>query len=276
MPQEPEKSRLSPKFKAESIEVIHSFIKQKVDEAKAEGVVIGLSGGLDSAVVAKLCSDALGPEKILVLIMPDSITPENDIKDALDFAGSLGLDYKVIDISDLVEGIKSLLSPMELDNKDLGNVKARCRMILLYIHANSANRLVMGTSNKSELLTGYFTKFGDGGADFSPIGDLYKTQVLELAKAIDIQDDLIKKPPSAGLWKSQTDEYELGIEYHQLDAILFGIELKLKDKDIAEKVGIEPGEVSRILGMVEKSVHKRKMPLIPKIGIRTLGLDWRE
>jgi NAD+ synthase len=134
----------------------------------------------------------------------------------------------------------------------------------------------MGTSNKSELLTGYFTKFGDGGADFSPIGDLYKSQILDLAKAIEIPDDIIKKPPTAGLWDDQTDEGELGIRYQDLDAILMGIELRLEPKEIAEKVGIDLAEVTRILDMVEKNVHKRKMPLIPKIGIRTLGLDWRE
>jgi NAD+ synthase len=276
MSQDPEIIRLKPKFKPETVDIIHSFIRQKVDETKAEGVLIGLSGGLDSAVVVKLCSDALGPEKVLVLIMPDSTTPEVDIKDALKFATSLGIEYKVIDISNIVECVKNLLSPMELDKKDLGNIKARCRMILLYIHANSANKLVMGTSNKSELLTGYFTKFGDGGADFSLIGDLYKTQILELAKTIDMEENLIIKPPSAGLWEGQTDEDELGIGYKELDSILLGIELKLQIEDIAEKTGIDPSEVSRILKMVEKSVHKRKMPLIPKIGIRTLGLDWRE
>jgi NAD+ synthase len=176
----------------------------------------------------------------------------------------------------MVEGFKKLLSPLDLDDKAVGNIKARCRMILLYTHANLTNKVVMGASNKSELLTGYFTKFGDGGVDFSPIGDLYKTQILELAKAIEIPENIIKKQPSAGLWEGQTDESELNIKYQDLDRILLGIELKLDAKDIAEKLGIDQSEVLRILGMVEKNVHKRKMPLIPKIGIRTLGLDWRE
>jgi NAD+ synthase len=276
MPQSSEKSVLRPKFKPESVEVIHSFIKQKIEEAKADGVIIGLSGGLDSAIVTKLCVDALGPEKVLALIMPDTTTLEEDLKDALSFATNLGVEYRVIDISEMVEGFKKLLSPLDLDDKAVGNIKARCRMILLYIHANLTNKVVMGASNKSELLTGYFTKFGDGGADFSPIGDLYKTQILELAKAIEIPENIIKKQPSAGLWEGQTDESELNIKYQDLDRILLGIELKLDVKDIAEKLGIDQSEVLRILGMVEKNVHKRKMPLIPKIGIRTLGLDWRE
>ena len=134
----------------------------------------------------------------------------------------------------------------------------------------------MGTSNKSELLTGYFTKFGDGGADFSPIGDLYKTQIIELAKAIDIPENIIGKPPSAGVAQGQTDENELGITYRDLDRILLGIELKLDIKEIAKRTGIKENEVSRIQEMVNRTVHKRKMPLIPKLGIRTLGSDWRE
>ena len=276
MPSSSKNSRLTPKFRKESIEVIHTFIKQKIEEAKADGVLIGLSGGLDSAVVTKLCSDALGSNLVHVLIMPEASTPKEDLKDALGFAASLGIEYRTIDISEMVAGIKDLLAPQELDDKTLGNIKARCRMIMLYIHANLDNRLVMGASNKSELLVGYFTKFGDGGVDFSPIGDLYKTQILDLAEAIDIPENIIKKPPSAGLWEGQTDESELKIKYQDLDAILHGIELRLQAEDIATKVGIDTVEVLRIQGLVEKTVHKRKMPLIPKIGIRTLGLDWRE
>jgi NAD+ synthase len=149
-------------------------------------------------------------------------------------------------------------------------------MITLYVHANLENRLIMGTSNKSELATGYFTKFGDGGVDFSPIGDLYKTQVFELARAIDIPETLIDKPPSAGLSQGQTDEGELGLSYDILDRILLGIELKMVPADIANNVGVDASEVNRIHDLVRKNVHKRKMPLIPKIGIRTFGLDWRE
>jgi NAD+ synthase len=276
MSSSPKKPHLVPRFKPESIEVIMTFIKQKLNESKAEGVVIGLSGGLDSAVVTKLCSDALGSNKVLVLIMPESATSKEDLKDALGLASALNVEYRTIDISEMVEGVKNLLAPQELDNKAMGNIKARCRMILLYIHANLENRLVMGTSNKSELLTGYFTKFGDGGADFSPIGDLYKTQIQDLAKELDIPDNIIAKPPSAGLWEGQTDECELKIRYQDLDSILHGIELRLQTEDIASRVGIDEAEVLRIQDYVEKTVHKRKMPLIPKIGIRTLGLDWRE
>ncbi len=267
---------LRPSFKHESLDVIHSFIIQKVEESKADGVVIGLSGGLDSAVVTKLCTDSLGPEKVFVLILPESATPKEDIKDARGFAKALNIEYRLVDITELVNSFTDLLSPIYIPSKEFGNVKARCRMILLYIHANLENRIVMGTGNKSELLLGYFTKFGDGGADFLPIGDLYKTQIIELAKAIDIPESIINKPPSAGLVVGQTDENDLGIRYTDLDAILQGIELKLDSKEIARRTGLKEDEVSRIQDMVNNNVHKRKMPLIPKIGLRTLGSDWRE
>jgi NAD+ synthase len=267
---------LTPKFKSETVDIIHSFIKQKLEETGAGGVILGLSGGLDSAVVAKLCADALGSEKVLCLIMPETATSEKDIKDALSFSTELGVEYRVIDITPTVSAFSDLLSPMELDPKALGNIKARCRMITLYVHANLENKLVMGTSNKSELATGYFTKFGDGGADFSPIGDLYKTQIFELARAIGISENLIEKPPSAGLSEGQTDEGELGLTYEILDRILLGIELKMEPEDIAGKTDADVTEVSRIQALVKRNVHKRKMPLIPKIGIRTFGLDWRE
>ncbi len=276
MPNHSEKTRLKPEFKPESVDVIHSFIKQKVDEARADGVLIGLSGGLDSAVVTKLCADSLGTDKVMALIMPETSTPEDDIKDALDLATTWGVEYRVIDISESVRAFTQLLSPMNLDLNALGNIKSRCRMILLYVHANLENRIVMGTSNKSELLVGYFTKFGDGGADFSPIGDLYKTQIKELAKYIHIPENIINKPPSAGLTEGQTDEGELNIQYKDLDAILLGIELKLDTMEIAKRTQLDPTEIARILELVEKNIHKRKMPLIPKLGIRTLGADWRE
>ncbi len=271
-----EKVHLVPTFKEENIPVIHSFIKQKVEEVGAKGILIGLSGGLDSAVVTKLCADAIGPERVLVLIMPETATPQKDIQDALSLANELKVPYRVIDITETVAAFTDLLSPIELDRTTLGNIKARCRMILLYTHSNLENSIVMGTSNKSELLCGYFTKFGDGGSDFSPIGDLYKSQIKDLARAIEIPENLIEKPPSAGLAEGQTDEKELGISYADLDRILLGIELKQKPEIISQKTGIELSEVNRISDLVEKNVHKRKMPLIPKIGIRTFGLDWRE
>jgi NAD+ synthase len=149
-------------------------------------------------------------------------------------------------------------------------------MIVLYHYANAERRLVVGTSNKSEVLVGYFTKFGDGGADLEPIGDLYKTEVRALARRLGLPDKIIQKAPTAGLWKGQTDEGELGITYDRLDAILSGIELGLGEKEIARRADSNISEVARVAKMVRLSSHKRKFQPAPKIGFRTPGLDWRE
>lgn len=264
------------KYKEDSIDIIKSFIQQKIEESKAKGVVIGLSGGLDSAAVTKLAVEAIGSEKALALILPEESTSKKDIEDAISFAKSIHVEHKIIDISPAVDSFKTLLLNKKMEQLFLGNIKARCRMIILFHYANLTNRVVLGTSNKSELLTGYFAKFGDGASDFSPLGDLYKTQVKELARRIDIPIFIINKVPSAGFWEGQTDENELGITYDDLDKILLGIELGYNAEEISSHANISLKEVERIQERVKKNVHKRKMPLIPKIGIRTLGLDWRE
>src|SRR6266704_2743434 len=157
-----------------------------------------------------------------------------------------------------------------------GNLRARARMIVLYFIANTEGRIVMGTGNKSELLTGYFTLFGDGAADFLPIGDLYKTQVREMARYLALPPEIVEKVPTAGLWPGQTDEGELGISYDELDRILLGIELQLEPEAIAQKAGVPLDHIAYVQKLVTSTVHKRKMPLIPKVGARTIGLDWRE
>jgi NAD+ synthase len=149
-------------------------------------------------------------------------------------------------------------------------------MIVLYFVANTEDRLVIGTGNKSELLTGYYTLFGDGGCDFLPLGDLYKTQVRAMARHLGVPEVIVSKTPTAGLWKGQTDEGELGLPYEELDRVLLGMELQLDPATIAEKAGVPLDRVRRVEALVSGSVHKRKTPLIPKLGIRTVGLDWRE
>ncbi|MEM2715772.1 MAG: NAD(+) synthase, partial [Candidatus Thermoplasmatota archaeon] len=163
----------------------------------------------------------------------------------------------------------------EMDEITLGNIKARLRMIFLYQFANSKNALVCGTSNKTELMIGYFTKYGDGASDILPIGDLYKTQVYQLARYVGIPEEILKKPPTAGLWKGQTDEKELGISYEKLDKILYGLERQKSFEEISKIAEVSIEEVKRIYGMVKKTEHKRKFPVIPKISFRTIGIDWR-
>lgn len=265
---------LQVKFNMEILPTIYFFFQEKLKETKARGFVIGLSGGVDSAVVSKLCVNAVGEEKVLCLLLPEKTTMKRDLEDAKNFAESLGVKYRTINISQIVNKIANLC---QLKNSmAMANIKARIRMTILFAFANSLNYLVVGTNNKSELLTGYFTKFGDGASDLLPIGDLYKTQVWQLANLLEIPKNIIKKIPTAGLIPNQTDEGELGIKYEILDKILYGIELKLSNEAIAKNLKISLKEVNRIDNLVKKTSHKRRLPPIPKIGARTLGVDWRE
>ena len=256
---------IKPGFKQGYADVIKSFISFRVNEAKAKSVVIGLSGGLDSAVTTKMCVEALGKEKVFCILLPTENTPKEDTEDALEFAKSLGVKYRIINISGIVKKIASTIHN-KMKKKEMGNIHARTRMIVLYYFANKNNYLVVGSGNKTELLMGYFTKYGDGACDIMPLGDLYKTQVRELAKHLKIPEKIINKTPRAGLWKGQTDESELGIKYEILDQILYGMEKGLKNNEIVKSVGVEISEVKRIKNIVNSTKHKRKMPEIARIG----------
>jgi len=258
----------------ETTEIIVEFIRTYVENANKKSVVIGLSGGVDSAVVTKLATLALGKENIHALFLPELSTPLQDFEHTTLIANELGISYETIDISPLIYAIRKVCKH-ELNEITLGNIKARFRMLMLYEQANVKNSLVCGCSNKTELLTGYFTKYGDGGSDIMPIGDIYKTQVYQLAKHLNIPDVIIQKAPSAGLWKGQTDEKELGISYEKLDKILYGLERKISIHRIAQIADVEEEEVKRIKEMRKRTEHKRRHPLIPKIGKRTVGWDWR-
>ncbi len=232
---------------------------------------MGISGGIDSAVVAALCVRALGKGKVLGLLLPED-RPEPE---ALETVRWLGIGSRTVRIGPLVRAVAGV-APKKPGRNMLGNVKARLRMVLLYMEANQGNRLVVGTGNKSELLVGYFTKHGDGGVDLAPLGDLYKTQVRALAAALGVPESIRALVPTAGLYPGQTDEGDLGICYPMLDAILMGIELRLEPGQIAKRAGVPVSEVDRIAARVRSAVHKRHLPPIPKLGIRTIGTDWRE
>ncbi|MFP3256163.1 MAG: NAD(+) synthase, partial [Thermoplasmata archaeon] len=196
----------------------------------------------------------------------------DDEKDAREFAEKIGIDFRVFNIEKFISPFREIYN----DRKILGNIKARIRMVVLYSIANKENALVIGASNKSELLTGYFTKYGDGASDLMPIGDLYKTQVKLLARKVGLPEKVINKVPTAGLWPGQRDEDELGIDYFTLDKVLYGIELLMDDLRISEETGVNLETVNRIRKMVEISRHKRVLIYIPKVSIRTVGLDFRE
>lgn len=266
---------LTPSLREDTVDTITAFLKHHVQESGVEGVIAGLSGGLDSAVVTKLCVDSLGRDKVLNVFLPDKTTSKEDWNDVRLISKKFGTSLKTIDISPIVEIYFNLLKTGKRKLL-LGNIKARVRMTVLYHLAGLTHSLVIGTGNKSELLTGYFTKYGDGGTDILPLGDLYKTQVKLLARKIGIPKKLIEKVPTAGLWKGQTDEEELGIGYDDLDKILRGIELRYSAMEIRERTGFQLNKIVKVERMVINSVHKRKMPLIPKLGVRTIGIDWRE
>jgi len=256
----------------ETTKVIKNFIRDYLKKAGKSRVVIGLSGGIDSSLVLKLATLSIGKENVFAFFLPETATPLNDFEHSRLMARLTGVNYKIIDISSIVH---SIVDKENLDKVTIGNIKARIRMIYLYKYANMLDALVCGTSNKTELLLGYFTKYGDGGADFLPIGDLYKSQVYMLARHLEIPEEIIKKPPTAGLWQGQTDEEELGLPYEKIDKILYGIERKRGFEEIAEMAGVELKEVERIYEMVKKNEHKRRLAIIPKIGFKSIGTDWR-
>ena len=244
------------------------LVRRFVDEAKVNGVVLGMSGGVDSTTTAYLCVKALGKDKVKVLFMPESETfnPE-DFEDVKNAANNLGLDVVKTDISNVYRAFLETIPFSDPKNfKVNGNLKSRIRMATLYYFANKFGLLVTGSSNKTELLTGYYTKWGDGASDMLPLGSLYKTQVKKLASYLNIPKKIIDKTPTAGLWIGQTDEDELGVKYEVLDQILYGlVDLKLNPKLVAEKLKISFEVVKKVKGMVETSMHKRCMPPILEI-----------
>jgi len=246
-----------PNITADDVNDLHNFIRDAVSKAKAKGVVIGLSGGIDSAVVTKLCADALGPGNVLNVFMPSRVTPPEDYKTTSELSGMWGTEYRVVDVGPAVDALAAVLLSDAETPLERGNISARCRMIVLYNLAKKRQYLVMGTSNQSEIMMGYFTKFGDGACDVTPLANMYKTEVRQIAALIGVPQPIIDKPPSAGLWEGQTDESEMGIRYEDLDRILYDMEQDMSDSQIASDTGLPKERVSDIRRQVEMMEHKR-------------------
>jgi len=259
-----------------TVRLIEDFIRTRVSEAGARGIIIGLSGGIDSAVVASIAVRALSPNSVFALFLPSNTTPSTDLKDVKSLCSQLELNHKEIDIQGLVdifaEKIQEEENPSQLE---WANIKPRIRQVIQYFFANRLNYLLCGAGNKSEIMIGYFTKFGDGAADILPIGDVYKTHVFQLGKYLNIPEKILTKAPSAGLWKGQTDEAEIGMSYIQLDNILYGLERFQTETEVADYLQISIEEVKKVRSMIYQSEHKRRGPLIFKLGIRTPNIDWR-
>jgi len=237
---------------------IKAFLVKEISQRQASGAIFGLSGGIDSAVIAILCAKSLR-DRTLALIMPDSkITPKADTEDALKLVDKLGLEYKLIDINLIHYEYSKYLEPSPLA---LGNLRARIRANILYYYANSKNYLVLGSSDKSEFMIGYFTKYGDGGADLLPIVSLYKTQIREFAKFLGVPDSIVSKKSSPSLWQSHYAESELGVSYEEIDAILHCmIDKDLSLQETINSTGIEQSIVDKIHKLYKKSEHKRITP----------------
>ncbi len=250
----------------ETIEEITAWLRARLSESNAQRFVLGLSGGIDSAVVCGLCARAASPDRVLGVIMPSNSNPD-DAQSASLVAASFRVPSVAVDLTDLTEHFYRIMPDQETLTSVLGtgqgdmwrdaahlataNVRPRLRMTTLYYIANLCGGLVVGTGNKSEASVGYFTKYGDGGVDLFPIIDLYKFEIRAIAKELGVPQSVIDRPPSAGLWLGQTDEEELGISYEELDRVLLAIEQ-------GDTTGIDPSTLERVMTMIRMSEHKRR------------------
>jgi NAD+ synthase len=230
---------------------IEQMIRYTVWNSGAGGIVIGISGGVDSAVAATMCCRALSGDNVLGLTLPSTVTSEADIRDAVELCRMLGMKHEIISIEPVLDAYRSMPGYIESPGL-LGNLMARTRMAVLYYYANRDNRLVCGTSNRTEYMLGYTTKFGDNAADFQPILHLYKSGVYEAARDINVPESIIRKAPSAGLWPGQKDEEEIGLTYDEIDDALVALE--------SNSWKPETKVQERVMAMVKKSGHKRMTP----------------
>jgi NAD+ synthase len=252
--------------------VIGEFIRGQLRQAGFDRLVLGLSGGIDSALVAHLVTEAIGAERLLAVLMPYRTSAPSSRQDAEDVVRRLGCASEIVDISPMVDGYFG--DAPDVAPVRRGNFGARMRMSVLYDRSVTFGGLVVGTGNKTESLIGYTTLFGDSACAFNPVGDLYKTQVRQLALAIGVPDAIVRKAPSADLWPGQTDEDEAGFTYHELDRLLYWLVDRRRSPDELAGLGFERATVERVGRMVAAAEFKRQVPPIAKLGPRTAGVDY--
>jgi len=243
-----------------------SFIESVVDDAGASGATLGLSGGIDSTTTAYLAVEALGADGLHGLVMPSEVNDPDIMSDAERVATDLGIEYDVIEIQPIAEQFFAAVPDATESQMATGNVYVRTRAVLNYFVANAGNRVVLGTGNRSEAMTGYFTKYGDQAVDCNPIGGLYKQQVRQLAEFLGVPDELVAQTPTAGMWTGQTDEAEMGLDYDTLDAILaLHIDGPLSTAATVRLLdSVSREQIERVESLVAASEHKRSMPPAPE------------
>lgn len=253
-------------------EILAGFIKSEVTRVGFSRAVIGLSGGLDSALSCALAVDALGKENVLAVRMPYRTSNKDSLDDAQVLIDQLDIPTKTIEITEMVEPLFKV--DPEISNMRKGNIMARERMIILYDQSEAFKGLVIGTSNKTEILLGYSTMYGDSASAMNPIGDLYKTQVRQLSRAMDIPAAILEKAPSADLWVGQTDENELGFTYDEVDKLLYLLVDERYSADEAIEAGFNEKFVNAVCTRIRRNQFKRMLPPIAKVSNRTIGYDF--
>jgi NAD+ synthase len=246
-------------------EHVGGFVQEQVAAAGADGAVIGLSGGIDSTVNAHLAVEALGADAVRGLVLPGTVSVDENMSDAELVAEELGIAYDVVPIGGMVDAVLDGFPEVADDKVAVGNARARVRAVCGYLVANHDELLVLGTGNRSEALVGYFTKYGDGAVDCHPLGNLYKVQVRQLARDLGVPEAIVEKPPTAGLWAGQTDEEELGLSYEELDPILaLHVDGPLSAEATAREFDVDRETVDRVRELHARSEHKRAVPPAPE------------
>jgi NAD+ synthase len=254
--------------------IISEFIEAQLEQAGFERALLGLSGGIDSALVAYLVAEAIGPERLLAVLMPYRTSSPESRADAEEVVRRLGCPSELVDISPIVDAYFDAEARRDASPLRRGNLMARTRMMVLYDRSVTWGGLVVGTGNKTETLIGYTTLWGDSASAFNPIGDLYKSQIRQVSAAVGVPDAIIRKAPSADLWPGQTDEAEVGFSYAEVDRILFRLVDRRLSIDEVVAEGFDRAVVDRVDRMVAGAEFKRQVPPIAKIGPRTAGIDY--
>lgn len=252
--------------------ILTGFIRSEVTRAGFSRAVVGLSGGLDSAVSCVLAAQALGPENVLAVRMPYKTSAPDSLEHAQMVIDRFGVRSETIEITPLVEPL--IERDPQISKVRKGNLMARARMMTLYDQSEAFKGLVIGTSNKTEILLGYTTLWGDSAAALNPLGDLYKTQVRQLARALGVPAPIIEKPPSADLWAGQTDEAELGFTYAEVDQLLYLLVDARYSLPECVQAGFDESFVQKVVERIRRNQFKRMLPPIAKLSNRTIGYDF--